>query len=56
MSFKFCFSELLDKPPMLLKHQIILPLFNYFFSSAISTVFNTYVNNIYQYKYIFQNC
>ena len=56
MSFEFCFFKQLDKPLMLLKHQIILPLFKDFFSSAISTVFNTYVNNIYQYKFIFQNC
>ncbi len=56
MSFQFCFSKLLDKPQMLLKLQIILPLFHNYFSSAISTVFNMLMGNIYQYLYHVDSC
>ena len=34
MSFEFCFLRLKDKPQQLLKDQIILPLFNYYFSNG----------------------
>ena len=50
MSFQFCFSEQLDKPTMQLNYQIILPFFKDFFSSTISTLFNSLINTFYQGK------
>ena len=56
MSLQFCFSKQMNKPALVLKNQIILPFFKDYFSSEISTVFNSLTNNIYQYIQLGDTC